>query len=85
DSKGSPPFDVCIWLYKCILREGFFLFKRYKINPTGISCGMRVIGEIPEGGSLRKLTALPRKASPFLKPPSTHPDDGTAKIPQESE
>ncbi len=41
---------------------------------------MRVIGEIPEGGSLRKLTALPRKASPFLKPPSTHPDDGTAEI-----
>ncbi len=29
------------------------------------SCGKRVLGEIPEGGSLRKLTALPRKASDF--------------------
>ncbi len=41
-----------------------------------------MIGEIPEGGSLRKLTALPRKASPFLKPPSSHHDDGTADFHQ---
>ena len=46
------------------------------------SCGKRVLGETPQGCSLRRLTALPRKATHPPTPRTTHTKISKLSLPQ---